>query len=106
MATKAPTVARGYDYAHRTERARWAALVKAGGAVCCLCGQPVVDGKVRLRNGRVISNWALDHAPDGLSYRGVAHLRCNSRDGAIRGNRRRGARARLLRAIGNPSRSW
>lgn len=36
--------------------------------------------------------WHLDHTPDRRGYRGVAHAKCNTSEGARRGNARRGRR--------------
>lgn len=71
-----------YGRAHRLARA--ALRQAAYGEVCHLCGQVM----------RVGQKLALDHTPDGTSYRGMAHARCNNRDGGRRGiamRRRRGS---------------
>ena len=102
MATKAPTSARGYDYAHRTIRTKWARLLNAAGALPCAEPRRGCPGMVLAG-----SRWDLAHDHINGGYKGVAHAACNRAEGARRGNRRRGARARLVRAIyGNPSRSW
>lgn len=89
------------QYATRTHgaaRRGWEPIVRAGGVVCPHCGGEIVDGKValRLRAGgvRIVSNWALDHIPGTDQYRGPAHMSCNARDGARRGNASRRARRR------------
>jgi hypothetical protein len=41
------------------------------GRICHFCGQPMLPGQPL----------DLDHAPDGLTYRGVAHRSCNRADG-------------------------
>jgi hypothetical protein len=59
--------------------------VAAGGVRCPHCGLAIVDGKVRVGK-RLVSSWDLDHVPGTAQYRGPAHLTCNRRDGARRGN--------------------
>jgi hypothetical protein len=77
-APKAPAAQRGYGKAHRIARQRWAVIVDAGAATCCLCGWGIDPG----------SKWHLDNTPDRTGYRGVAHAVCNIRDGARRGRSR------------------
>lgn len=61
---------------------------QAIGTPCCLCGRLMLPGQPL----------DLDHAPDGRSYRGVAHRHCNRSDGARKGQliqlARRGQRRR------------
>lgn len=87
---RASAAARGYDAAHQAVRRALIARYTATDP-CCLCGQPLGT------NTRAIH---LDHNPAG-GYRGLAHARCNMRDGASRGARLVNAR-RNLRA----SRAW
>jgi hypothetical protein len=89
MAKPGGTAARGYGARHQAERKRWAALVKAGQATCCLCFNPIPPD----------APWDLDHTPDRTAYRGVACQSCNRSDGASRGNRMRGRQ-------GPPPRRW
>jgi hypothetical protein len=49
--------------------------VRALGQICHFCGLPMLHGQPL----------DLDHAPDGRSYRGVAHRSCNRRAGALKG---------------------
>lgn len=63
---------RGYDHKHKARSKQERA--NAIGTTCHLCGEPILEGQ-RL---------ALDHTVDRTGYRGVAHLSCNSRDGALR----------------------
>lgn len=70
-------------WARPHQELRAALLPGAIGKICHLCGLPMRAGQ-RL---------ALDHAADGVGYRGMAHERCNNRDGGKRGaalRRRRG----------------
>ena len=77
---KASRTARGYGTEHN--RARLAALARYQPTdPCCLCGHPLGT------NTRQIH---LDHHPNG-GYRGLAHARCNVRDGARRGRARQTA---------------
>lgn len=62
------------------ERKRWQALVDAGRAVCCRCGQRIAPG----------APFDLDHHDhDRSRYIGVAHPSCNRSAGARKGNARR-----------------
>jgi hypothetical protein len=60
---------RGYTSAHDRERARWVAIVAAGGVPCARCGVVIVP----------VEPWDLDHADDRLSYLGPSHRACNRR---------------------------
>jgi hypothetical protein len=74
---KASTTARGYGNDHA--KARKAALAAYQPTdPCCLCGRSLGT------NTRGIH---LDHHPHG-GYRGLAHARCNVKDGARRGRAR------------------
>ena len=85
------TVARGYGAAHRQERARWAPIVAAGGAVCARCGGLILPG----------SRWDLDHTPDRTGYNGPAHRYCNRAAGARTGNANRRRRRAVVRTWGS-----
>jgi hypothetical protein len=58
---------RGYGYAHRQEREKWAPKVAQGGVDCARCHQRIVPGE----------EWHLDHADDRDGYLGPSHARCN-----------------------------
>jgi hypothetical protein len=73
---KASTTARGYGARHQAERRKWEPLVQAGVCTCVRCGFPIPPG----------TRWHLDHADDGIHYRGPAHARCNLIAAARRGN--------------------
>lgn len=78
-APKASSAQRGYDHAHRKERAKWAAEVESGQG---RCREPVC-----LMRSRWIppgSAWDLAHAPGG-GYHGPSHSKCNRTEGARRG---------------------
>lgn len=80
---------RGYGYQHRKLRA---VLVKdAIGKPCVRCGMPMLQGQPL----------DLDHTDDRSGYRGMAHMSCNRRAGAIKGNKMRRPRSRFRR-----SRAW
>lgn len=69
-----------YDATHRATRAAWQRRIDAGEApICSLCPRPILPGQA----------WHLDHLPGTSTYRGPAHASCNTRDGAIRGNKAR-----------------
>jgi hypothetical protein len=76
------TTDRGLGNHHQQPRRGVAPTVAGGGAICCLCGQPILVG----------TPWDLDHTPDRRGYRGVAHASCNRSEGARRGNAKRGQR--------------
>jgi hypothetical protein len=82
LRVKLPPSYRGLGPAHRALRARFGPIVRAGAAVCCLCGEVIEPGQA----------WDLDHTPDRTGYRGVAHATCNRSDGGRRGNAKRGVR--------------
>lgn len=76
---------RGYGPAHRKARAKWKArIAQDGGTQCCICGYWVDPDE----------QWHLDHTEDRTGYRGVAHARCNIRDGAKRGRTKQDEPAR------------
>lgn len=56
-----------YGGTHRQLREAVRSAVEAGGAACVRCGAPIRPGEP----------WDLDHAQDGVTYRGPAHARCN-----------------------------
>jgi len=67
-------------------------LPYAVGQACTRCGEPIMPGD------RV----DLDHNDKGTDYLGFAHMRCNRRAGAIKGNRDRKASGDMDRQ----SRAW
>jgi hypothetical protein len=67
-----------YRGAHDRERKRWAPQVAQGLVSCARCGRLIEPGAL----------WDLDHAPDGQSYLGPSHQRCNRRTAAHRAARR------------------
>lgn len=77
---KASSAKRGYGYEHRSARKRWALVVQAGKAHCCLCGRWIAPD----------SKWHLDHTPDRTGYRGVACVTCNLSDAGKRARARQG----------------
>jgi hypothetical protein len=96
-ARKGTTEQRGYGHAHRTERERRLTRYRPGDR-CAHCGQPITWWPLTVAR-RYID---LPHNADRSGYLpGLAHRYCNRKDGAIRGNRRRGT-ARTWQA----SRQW
>lgn len=63
----------------RRERAKHAPAIRAGIAVCCRCGLPILPG----------TPWQADHYPVPLEFGGTqtqpAHTRCNTSAGGKRG---------------------
>ena len=66
------TTEKGYDGAHRRQRATLAPLVSSGEAVCARCHQPILPGQP----------WDLDHTDDRTGYLGASHQHCNRAAGA------------------------
>jgi hypothetical protein len=68
---------------------------EAIGKRCHFCGLPMLPGQLL----------DLDHAPDGITYRGVAHRHCNRADGGRKSvaiqRARRGQRMRRFISMGN-----
>ncbi len=63
-----------YRAAHDRERRRWAPQVAQGIVACARCGGLIGENEP----------FDLDHAPDGQSYLGPSHQRCNRRTAAHR----------------------
>lgn len=85
------TTQRGYGSAHQAERERWRPVVDAGHAECA----ELVCLEERDGRGRWIppgSEWHLAHGADQQGYRGPAHVRCNTAEGARRMHAQRAAR--------------
>lgn len=63
----------------RKARAKHAPAVRAGAAICCRCGRPILPGQA----------WHADHYPIALEHGGTetqpAHAHCNTRAGGLRG---------------------
>jgi len=82
---------RGYGRQHRLLRAWWTPHVDAGEVEChaviCLWE---LDGYSRwIEPG---TPWHLGHTPDRSDWTGPEHERCNTSEGARRGNRARRTR--------------
>lgn len=90
-----------YRHAHQQERKRWEPVVAAGEAYCA---EPIC--KMRTRWITPGSKWHLAHDPTGTFYIGVAHEKCNTREGAARGNRMRKHRPRPVKQQSKPSLWW
>jgi len=76
---------RGYGAAHQAEKNRWRPIVNAGQAQCTetICLEER-DGRTRwIKPG---TPWHLAHGDGQQGYRGPAHERCNTSEGATRGN--------------------
>lgn len=100
---KRTTTERGYDHAHRKERARWQPVVDRGEATC--------HAVICLELSRWIepgTPWDLGHTPDRSAWTGPEHARCNRSEGATRGNqqRRRQCRREQPRTHNTASREW
>ena len=75
-------MANRYGYRHTLERRRWAMALLSQSLPCTVCGKTVT----------AVMDWHLDHTDDGRGYLGVAHAKCNTRKGAIKGNKMRAER--------------
>ncbi len=85
----------------RRERARWAPIVNAGGAVCCRCGRLIVPNPQLRGDG-----WQPDHWPIPRELGGTetlpAHSRCNESAGGKRGAQLTNAKRRAERRRAAP----
>lgn len=81
-----------YRYRHQQERQRWVPVVEAGDAYCA-----EVRCLMRTRWIAPGSKWHLAHDPSGTTVIGVSHARCNTSEGASRGNRMRARKPRLVK---------
>lgn len=80
---------RGYGYQHQAKRREWKPKVDAGQVDC----HAVVCLEERDGYGRWIqpgTRWHLGHTPDRSRWTGPEHERCNTSEGATRGNAQRG----------------
>lgn len=92
------TAQRGYGAAHQAERTRRLKRYKPGD-LCAHCRKPMTYWPLSVAR-RYLD---LPHNADRSGYlHGMAHRKCNRRDGAVRGNRMRGRTARTWRT----SRQW
>jgi hypothetical protein len=81
MPTTGGTADRGYGAEHQALREKLRPSVEAGAVVCWRCGYPI----------HPTTPWDLGHDDhDRTIYRGPEHMRCNRRNGAIKGNKMRG----------------
>jgi hypothetical protein len=85
MADRRTTAERGYGAAHQAEKERWRPIVDAGQAYCAevVCLEER-DGRSRWLEPD--TPWHLAHDDGQQGYRGPAHQRCNTSEGATRGN--------------------
>ena len=85
---KAPpgaTTTRGYGWSHQKERAKWAAIIAANGAICWRCKRIIRPG----------DPWDLGHHDiDRTRYMGPEHAACNRAAAAQSKARRRMASQR------------
>ena len=87
------TVARGYGYAHRKERARWVPIVARGGVECHAARCLHYDLTIHPDDP-----WDLGHLDDRTGWTGPEHMDCNRAAGA----RKKNAQTRT----GSGSRPW
>jgi hypothetical protein len=87
------TAQRGYGGDHvRRQKAELAAW--APGDPCAHCGRGIWQRWRLNARGQRVTAIHLGHNADRTGYVGLVHAYCNEADGAIRGNRIRGAAAR------------
>jgi len=77
-----------YRHAHQQERLKWKPVVEAGEAYCAepVCLIERAGGSRWIAPG---TPWHLCHDTTGTIWIGVGHRRCNTSEGARRGNRMR-----------------
>ena len=76
------TTERGYGAAHKREKARWARILKAEGALLCATAGKHKDCPQVIRDG---DQWDLGHTPDRTAYLGPQCIPCNRGDGGRNG---------------------
>jgi hypothetical protein len=97
MARYRGTTARGYGRPHQAEQKRRLAAWWPGDP-CARCGQPMWQ-RWMIVKGRRVSAIHLGHTPDRTAYTGLEHAHCNLSEGATRGNRMRGQRRAMAKAV-------
>jgi hypothetical protein len=81
-----------YRYRHQQERKRLKPSVDTGEAYCV---QPVCVMRTRwIAPG---TPWDVAHDDTGTITLGPAHAKCNRRDGAVRGNKLRSTKPRIVK---------
>lgn len=105
--SRGTTAQRGYGYAHRRERARWAPIV-AGGHASCQQGLSGSSGRCHYPTRTIHpgQRWALGHNDARTAWIGPVHARCNQLDGASRGGKAIAARRGRRSAPIWRSRAW
>ncbi|WP_134740008.1 hypothetical protein [Nocardioides sp. 503] len=90
-----------YRWAHQQERKRWVPVVAAGEAYCA---EPVCKMRSRLIPPAWANTqlWHLCHDPTGTVVIGPGHRRCNTSEGASRGNRQRGRKPVTVKREAKP----
>jgi hypothetical protein len=81
MPRRGTTTARRYGTAHQHVREEWRPAVEAGQVECF--------AEICLRSSRQIvpgEPWHLGHDKTGTMWTGPEHVKCNTTEGAIRGN--------------------
>lgn len=96
--TASPSVR--YGGLHQAEKRKWIPVIQAGQGWChaIRCLEP----SRHIPPGTPLSMWHLGHTPDGTTWTGPEHRRCNCSEGATRGNRMRRRRRRPRR----PNHRW
>jgi hypothetical protein len=94
MPRQGHTTERGYGKEHEKQRRAWVPIVARGEAEChavkCLMPSRAIG---------VRDEWHLGHTPDRSRWTGPEHPRCNTSEGATRGN--------VMRTTGlKHTRSW
>lgn len=84
--------ARGYDADHDAQRRAWQPVVDRGEATChaVRCLEPTRRIPAR-------GEWHLGHNPERTRWTGPEHPRCNTSEGATRGNAMRATAVRHSR---------
>lgn len=74
--------------AHKAVLAAYKQAIRANGYVLCAAVECVFPSRaITNTNGSQPDGVTAGHTPDGVTYNGPEHRRCNNHDATVRGNR-------------------